>query len=296
MARTNSWVYYQVVEPFSIFREVSGDIWSDYNRVFRPNVLSCIVAGYDLNATFTNNFSMYLNGGYQTDKYDYFEPRVKGRYYLSPRLLWHNYRLNTDWRKPLSFSLLYEYVECFDTDQFGNKGELGASYRLGQNLVFDYNLFCNSEKNNVGFVDKDDSGVNIHFAKRDILTLNNVLSASYVINNKASLNVRGRHYWSSVSNKAFYLLQGDGSLAAETSYTENKDQNYNAFTIDMNFRWVFAPGSELVLALKNAAYTSHDQVERNYWKNLHDSWKNQGNSLSLKVLYYIDNEHLGRQF
>ena len=81
----------------------------------------------------------------------------------------------------------------------------------------------------------------------------------------------------------------------DPSFSENKDQNYNAFTIDMIFRWNFAPGSELALAWKNAALADHDIVTNNYLTNLKDTWLNQSNSVSLKVLYYIDYNNLKRK-
>jgi hypothetical protein len=56
----------------------------------------------------------------------------------------------------------------------------------------------------------------------------------------------------------------------------------------MSFRWIFAPGSELVAAWKNAAFYENDIFMNNYGKNLEQTWAGQTNTLSLKVLYYID--------
>jgi len=120
------------------------------------------------------------------------------------------------------------------------------------------------------------------------MTFINTLSTSYILNNKASLSLRARHYWSGVANSNYYLLQTDGSLVENPTYSENKDQNYNAFTIDMIFRWIFAPGSELSLAWKAISYSDENAVIYNYGTNFQKAWLNQTNSLSLKVLYYID--------
>jgi len=56
----------------------------------------------------------------------------------------------------------------------------------------------------------------------------------------------------------------------------------------MLFRWYFAPGLELDIAWKNAAFAQKDVVVNNYWNNVRDTWLNQSKSLSMKVLYYID--------
>jgi len=84
-------------------------------------------------------------------------------------------------------------------------------------------------------------------------------------------------------------------LVENPIYSQNKDQNYNAFTIDVNFRWIFAPGSELSLAWKTTSYSNENSVDYNYGDNLKKSWLNQTNSLSLKILYYIDISSLKRK-
>ena len=107
--------------------------------------------------------------------------------------------------------------------------------------------------------------------------------------------MRVRHYWSGADNKNFYQLQEDGSLAEDLSYTTD-DENYNAFNIDMVFRWIFAPGSEMSVAWKNSIYRTGEFFISDYWKNFRDTWKSdQTNSLSIKVLYYIDYNNLRKK-
>ncbi|MDP4278486.1 MAG: DUF5916 domain-containing protein, partial [Bacteroidota bacterium] len=82
--------------------------------------------------------------------------------------------------------------------------------------------------------------------------------------------------------------QTDGSLLPYPSYPDNKDQNYNAFTVNMYIRWIFAPGSELVFMWRNDASSWSENVMTNYLDNLKQCLDEQANSLSLKVLYYLD--------
>ncbi|HEY5591156.1 MAG TPA: DUF5916 domain-containing protein, partial [Paludibacter sp.] len=181
------------------------------------------------------------------------------------------------------------------TDQVANYGDLQGSLRLGQRFQIDYALSFNNTINGVGFVDKNSTNDSIIFAKRNVNILENILSTSYVLNNKTSISLRVRHNWAGDRNKIYYLLQHDGSLQDYPTYNKNMDQNYNAFTVDMIFRWNFAPGSELVMAWKNAAYAIQDVVVDSYWNNLRDTWLNQSNSLSIKVLYYIDYNNLKKK-
>ena len=67
------------------------------------------------------------------------------------------------------------------------------------------------------------------------------------------------------------------------------NNSFNSFTIDMAYRWVFAPGSEISLVWKNSIFSFNDQVELNYIENVGNVLNDSAtNSLSLKVLYYID--------
>jgi len=294
-AITESWIYYQVIVPFWIIREYNANIWWDYNRMYKPSTIFDNETGYNLNMTFKNNYYFYSYGGVASNKYDYYEPRVADRYYFNPYLYWINLSLTSDSRKPLTLYAHYGRTNQPKTDQFSNYGDASADIRIGQHFEFNYSFSLNNTINGVGYVDKNSAEDTITFAKRNVYTITNVLSASYVMNNKVGLTIRLRHYWSGVDIKNYYLLQPDGTLKDYPTYPEDKNENYNAFTIDMLLRWEFSPGSELSLAWKNSAYADNNIFVDNYWQNLHDSWLNQANSISLKILYYIDYNSLKKR-
>lgn len=292
---TESYIYLQKVEPFWIIREYNGNIGWDYIRMYNPNTLYGNQMGYNGNVMFKNNYSININGFYSTDLHDYYEPRVTGRYYINPRFFQYNFNLNTDYTKPLSFYFHYGHSNQLTTDQYSDFGDFQTALRVGQRFEFDYSFSFNYTKNGVGFVDKNNSNDSIIFAKRNVNSLENIFTTSYILSNKASLSLRVRHYWSGALNKSFYLLQQNGTLINNPSYTQNKDQNYNDFTVDMIFTWNFAPGSELDCAWKTASLANQTGYINNYWTNLNNSWLNQLNSLSVKVLYYIDYNKLKRK-
>lgn len=282
---TQGYVSYQHTEPFWIFREVRGNIWADQGRMYEPWTFSKVEAGYNVNLNFKNNYFFYWGGGIQGDSYDYYETRTKGRYYLSPAHFWQDIEIDTDWRKALNFSINFGGNKRFETDEYGYYLNLGANWRIGQHVNLNYSANLSDQLNGQGFYTKD--GSDILFSNRDVKTISSVLSASYVINNKMSMNLRARHYWSSALNNAYEKLQSDGTLLVLSSYSGH-DQNYNAFTVDAYYKWVFAPGSEMVVAWKNAGESFQQTVLNRYADNLKKSLENQSNSLSLKVLYYID--------
>jgi hypothetical protein len=94
-------------------------------------------------------------------------------------------------------------------------------------------------------------------------------------------------------------LQDDGSLL-ENGMTGLNDQgvlvyntNYNAFTIDFVYRWVFKPGSEINIVWKNAIFSSDEAIKAAYLSNINGLFQNDPlNSLSIKVIYWLDYQSL----
>jgi len=287
-------MYYQIIQPFWIIREWWANLWWDYIRMYKPSVLFENQDGFNASVLFKNNYNVYVNGGLGGNKYDYYEPRVTGRYFYNPYYYWYNVNLNTDSRKRVNFYFHYGGSNHPTTNQFGYWGDASANVRLGQHVQLNYGMSFNNAMNDRGFVQKNDNKDTIHFARRNVKTFENVLSASYALNNKANVRIRVRHYWSGAKNKDFYLLQKDGLLNRDYAYTHD-DENFNAFSLDMIFRWIFAPGSEMTFAWKNSAYAELTDFDNNYTRNLRNTWKNQSNSLSVKVLYYIDYNNLKKK-
>lgn len=282
---SQGYLYFQHVDPFWIFREVRGTVWAEYGRMYNPWAFSKVESGGNINLNFKNNYHVIWGVGIQGDSYDYYETRTKGRYYLSPAHYWQGLEIDTDWRKALSLSLEVEGNKRFETDEFGYDVSLDANWRIGKHVNLSYGTSLSEQTNGHGFFKKMNS--DILFSKRDVETISNVMGASYVVNNTMSMNVRARHYWSSAWNKAYETLQPDGSLIVSPTYVGH-DQNYNTITVDAYFKWVFAPGSEMVLAWKNSGESYQQTVLNRYTDNLKESLENQMNSISLKVLYYID--------
>ncbi len=285
----SAYLYYQVIEPFWIVREWSADIWNEYTRMYKPNVFAVNESGFEFEVQFKNNYWFELSGGISSDNYDYFETRVKNRYVIKPWYYFYNIGLSTDRRKPFNVSVSYNNFAQPPTDQTGNSGEIEMNLRAGQRLQFNYEFGFSNEINDRGYVHKTDNEDTIYFAIRDIRMLENVFYTSYSFTNKASLSLRLRHYWSGALNKSFLQLQKNGKLINDPNYKGNHDNNYNAFNVDMIFRWIFAPGSELTFAWKNAINTNQEIVTNDYFSNFDKTMhSDQINSVSVKVLYYID--------
>jgi len=293
---TESYINYNIIEPFSIFREIHSVLFWDHTRMYKHGKLFTNEIGFNTFAQFKNNYGMELFIKLTGNKYDYYEPRVADRYYFEPYRLTYNLFAFTDNRKPWRISGGIGGWRIPDTDQYGYFSDIYSRIRIGKRYLMDYELSFQDEINDRGFVDLSDDESIIYFARRDVKSIENVVGVSYALNNKAGINLRIRHYWSGVTNKDYYQLQHNGSLTPDATYLEDNNENYNAFNIDLVFRWIFAPGSELTIAWKNSILDSRSEVVENYWNNLGKTWKsNQTNSFSLKILYYIDYNNLRKK-
>ena len=129
------------------------------------------------------------------------------------------------------------------------------------------------------------------------------MGIDYTITNRIGMTFRLRHYNAKINYNYFSELLDNGRLQTLTDYTGNDingnsvyNINYNAFTIDMLFRWVFFPGSELNLVWKNSIFTNDGNVNDNYWLTLNNTLQNGPmNTLSLKVIYWLDAQYLKKK-
>ncbi|MGD9929953.1 MAG: DUF5916 domain-containing protein [Mangrovibacterium sp.] len=292
---TEGYIFYQMIEPTGIFREWNAVYWIEHVRMYSPNDVFGTEMELEAYARFKNNYSANIEIGHGGRKHDYDETRVKNRYYSQPSFYYGNIYLNSDSRKRMNFYLYAATGKHPNTDHYSYWGDAGFNLRIGQRLQGYYNFSFNNEYNDQAYADKTADEDSIFFVNRDSRFIENVVGLSYGFSNKATVNIRGRHYWSGADNSQAYLLEQNGSLSPTGNYN-SIDQNYNAFNIDLVFRWIFAPGSELSIAWKNAIYHEEETWKNDYWQNLRNTWNSpQTNSLSLKVLYYIDYNNLVRK-
>jgi hypothetical protein len=288
-------VAYHIFEPVWIIRESHISAVWNYTRMYDPSDKFGHKIEIDWFTLFKNNYELELYTGIETDRHDYYETRVAGRYFVNPLYWAINMYVSTDSRKPVSVYVVGGSYTKPSNDQYGYSGNTGLNIRIGQRVQVNYEFGLDYALNELDFVNKTESGDTIYFGKRDIKTIENVLECSYAMTNKAGISVRMRHYWSGAGGRHFYQLQDDGSLLEDAFYWQNHDENFNAFNIDMLFRWVFAPGSELSLAWKNSIFDEKNKVTTGYFENLGNTiHADQTNSISLKILYYMDYNQLRR--
>lgn len=286
---TYAYANYNLYDPKGIYNEWYNHVSVEYIRMYNPSD----VYGSEVDISSFMVFKNYMDAGIfmelSSEKNDYYETRTDGRYLIKPAKIEGGIRYGTDSRKKLDFDmrlLAYNYPQ---TDRNGYQTWAELELRVGQKLNMEFDVRHNGENNNIGYVDKNEAEDSIYMGKRDIFSTETELELKYVFNNKMALSFRGRHYWSGAQYSSYYLLNLDGTLNPNTGYDDENDISFNAFNIDMVFRWVFAPGSELSIAWKNTIYDDRNKFESNYLENLNRTFSAvQSNSISVKVLYYID--------
>jgi hypothetical protein len=182
------------------------------------------------------------------------------------------------------FSLKYIYTKEYGNGLQGHglEGQMIAVF--SDRLNVDYKMNYAWDFNDIGY--KKTLENDIFFAKRDVRTINNIVSLNYLFSNVSGLNLRTRHYWSQVDYGDRFLLSKQGKL--QFVDIDNETTNYNAITADLNYVWNFAPASELSALFQYALYSNIEQLYDNYFRNLSGLTAPPDLSFSLKVIYYLD--------
>ena len=241
---------------------------------------------------------------------DYFEPRVENigeEKFIRP--VWTSLRAwfssNYQKRFALDVGLGYVFVERNDWWEWNYDFE--TRFRITNQLFLIHNweqrFQNNSEGYAVSFGTPEYSHNGIIFGNRDRINTTQTISLDYTLTNRIGLTFRLRNYNAIVNYNSFSELLSSGRLDYLENYTGNDengqsvyDINYNAFTIDMLFRWVFFPGSEVNIVWKNSIFSNNEKVNQNYWNTLFNSLGDGPmNTFSVKLIYWLDAQYLKKK-
>ena len=174
---------------------------------------------------------------------------------------------------------------------------ISPRFRFNDKISMKYVLSVRDRYNEIGYL--DDIAINDEELAEPILSLRNtymitnVFSGEYIINNKIDFSFKLRYHIDQVENLEYKRLKNDGYLTSIDGLSipevSSYDINYSTWTSDIGLSWWFAPGSQLSLVWKNGIDNQTNILKRNWFDNVNDSFSlSQENSLSLKVVYYLD--------
>ncbi|MBE9485397.1 MAG: hypothetical protein IMY74_11150, partial [Bacteroidetes bacterium] len=290
-------IEYNIYEPVGILLNMHNEIGFYYDMLYAPRKFVSFDIGFRNRTTFKNfltaGFSGHIN---PLESHDYYEPRVDGWMLIRPANAHISFFISPDYRKRFVIDASAVYWASNKYGQSIINASLEPRFRVNDRLSLQLEIDYDMEWNDIGYVDTVNNGeVKIIMGKRDVRTIENTFDVSYIFTKNISLSFRARHYWVTVEYNDFFDLQTDGYLGP-SNYNDDHDFIYNAFNIDMVFRWIFAPASELIFVWKNNIHAEQSEIINDYFEDLRYTFSSpMANSFSLKVLYYLDYQSLKRK-
>lgn len=280
---------YRILNPTKLFntlkieQEVNFDVDNSTNRIQNTSWIQTIITATTLKLFY---FQLGLNV-LPFATYDFYEPRQAGRFLYIPRKFSAYLEMESNKNNNLTFDITPSMEKFDENKRFSYRIYAGPKYRFSDKFSLGFYTDYSKNRNNIGWVDYDNS--EIILAKRNIETLQNNLTGKYSINNKMTINLNARYYWSYSSNKNFYNLEDNGRLTTNNSYNTNKNRNFNSWNFDLAYSWWFAPGSQLSLLYRNYSQEETNIVQRNLNRNINSIFNaNMTNILSISLRYFID--------
>ena len=285
----NAEISYQIFEPTKKFNEYRINFESTVEYLNDPYAY----AGNDLelDAYFMTIKRFAFGGNIETSigkQYDFYEPRVEGRYLKQLGTFELGGWISTDYRKKFAIDVSTYFAFRYQDNNNYSSFSIEPRYRFSDKFQLIYEFDFSKLLNEKGYVEELDNE-EIIFGNRDVKNIINTLSGALNFNTKSQLSLAFRYYWSPVQYDAtYYSLNEDGSLGNST-YTGSNDINYNVWNLDLNYTWQFAPGSFLVALYRNSIFNEDDLSYLDFNQNLENLFKEPiNNVISLKMIYYLD--------
>jgi len=282
-------ITYRIFKPTKHFNRIQISLFSELEYLNSNN--EYLGNEFELNAFLVTKNRFAFGGALETNignQYDYFEPRVVGRFFKQKGIFEGTAWISTDYRKKFAIDVRTIAGKRMSSNEKFIYLKISPRFQFNDKFQLIYNFEYTKLDNEKGRVNELDTGA-IIFGNRDIKTFTNSLSGKLSFTIKSSLSLSFRHYWSPVQyHPNFSELNTQGTLDSH-AYTDNHDINYNIWNLDLNYSWEFAPGSQLVALYRNAISNSDDLSHLSFSKNLDNLFqKSITNNFSIKFIYYLD--------
>jgi len=286
---------YNNYEPFWEILSWKNSLEFRYSSLFSPQSFTDFKISVSSEVLFTNQFKFALGGYWRPlGNHDYYDAREPGRAFIKAQSFSGFVNLQTDSRKFFSVSMLYNY--------WGNTTNLGMIWhtlkitpkvRIQSRFQIGFDLFYDKFNNSIGYVyNANDS---IYMGKRNLETFSNTLSILYSFTNKAWLNLKVRHYWSTAVYDKYYTLKENGKLNATEVFPYSVNKNFEMLNLDLSVKWEFSPGSQLSFVWKNLFSKDGTPTTSDYFQTFNEMMDARHyNNFSIRFVYYFDFIYLKR--
>ena len=296
LLRTTLQASYSFFKPFWIYNSMRISTTIYHESLVDPARFSRTEFDLFWSGTFKNFLSAGLDWAYQPWGYvDFFEARVFAQPWRKPVWARMGGWISSDYRKPLAIDATASYRAFIPNaqDPFWQGArvvELSFSPRIrfSNRLNAILSNWVSFRPNNIGFVTFN-NGQPL-FGSRYRQDMENTISVNYLFNEYMNISFRLRHYWAIVDYSRYYDLDPTGELQERVLPDPRRyNSTFNAFNIDLIYRWRFTPGSELNIVWKNAVLRTDNLVQYNYWENIDEMFERGSlNQFSVKALYFLD--------
>ena len=279
---------YRILNPNKTFNTFRINLNSYFEFYTPTNQIQS--SNFNVNLNSTNKKNHFFGGGIDFNpfkNYDYYEPRVTNRFFVKPETAggWLYFSSNYNNKFAIDFEPFITHV--INENRYEAGVNISPRYRFSDkfSLVYGFNYF--KQKNDIGFIDFEDS--NIIFARRDRDTYTNSITSKFSISSVMNFNLSVRHYWSLAENNKINNLNEDGSLSPNTTYSGNRNSNFSTWNLDLSYSWWFAPGSQMSILYRNNAGTFDRTINKDFGSNFSNLFEdNLNHVLSVSVRYFID--------
>ncbi len=186
-------VSYNIFKPFWRFNSLKAELGSEYSLLHQPNRFQRFSVFSSLKSVLKDQTKaeIWLRKE-PIQSLDFFEPRTWGRVYRFPV----NYTIGgfyaADERKRLYYDVSLNYRRFRENRRNTVDLSLNTRYRFSNHFSVNYTFDDENKNDNVGFVKA--IGGFYFFGVRDVNTVTNTISASYIFTKSMSLTLRVRHY------------------------------------------------------------------------------------------------------
>ncbi|PKQ46810.1 DUF5916 domain-containing protein [Confluentibacter flavum] len=295
---------YRIFEPTKIFNNYFITTSFNYNKLANPNVFTGVELGLRFFSQTRKLIGISGNIDYEPGKqYDYFEPRVNGRYFIYEDRLISNLRISTNSNKIFSANFSFGNTVFFENGRDSKEYSFSVSPRIrfSDKFLLDYTYEYSINNNDRGYTSR--IGNDIIFGERDRNIQENRLRVNYSFNPFHALSLTFRNYWDTVEYKEnLFTLQENGRLTQNLGYSvddlnNNPNINFNTWNLDLNYTWQFAPGSFLTALYRNQLFNRDNAASDTYGASLSTLFAQPiQNIFSLRIQYFIDYSTLKNVF
>jgi hypothetical protein len=295
---TNLEYNYQNFVPKGKFLRKRANASINYEELYFPRLFSMASLDWGLVGTFRNFLTTGISGDINPFGYvDHFESRRFG----IPLKFNPSFQLggfySSDYSRPFALDVRTSRRTFIGNGQSYNSLNISPRFQLSSNFFLVYSVNYEYFIKDFGYVaPKSGSEVtDILMGNRTREIVTNSIFGELVFTKRMGMNIRFRHYWQRVDYNYFSALQADGSQERVEYFPSNENgksihnTSFNAFTIDVNYKWVFYPGCEFLIFFKNNIFSSQNGIDQTYFNTFNTLFEQpQVNSISAKVLVFVD--------